>query len=166
LNRFTFNYVEYVENRKKNTIFCWFLFNSNVCSKFITGQLSVANSAATEDLFVESELTETLRSDIEKWIDQSKLSVMNVTCAKTNELEKSVSAESKSSSVDVSLSQLDNFEYKPSEYVPGAKSHSIGDNLERLTLSDDSSEKSFSYIEDDKHSESAHFQVRTSRTVY
>jgi hypothetical protein len=134
--------------------------------KFITGQLSVANSAATEDLFVESELTETLRSDIEKWIDQSKLSVMNVTCAKTNELEKSVSAESKSSSVDVSLSQLDNFEYKPSEYVPGAKSHSIGDNLERLTLSNDSSEKSFSYIEDDKHSESAHFQVRTSRTIY
>ncbi|XP_008191527.2 huntingtin [Tribolium castaneum] len=117
-------------------------------------QLSVATSAANDDLFLESELTDTIRSDIEKWIDESKLSVMNVPCAKTNELEKSLSSESKNSSLDVSLTQLDSFDYKISEYV--GKSHSVGDNLERLTISDDSSEKSYSYIEDDKNCET-HF---------
>lgn len=111
------------------------------------GQLSVATSSAAEDLFVESELTETLRTDIEKWIDESKLSVMNVPCAKTNELEKSLSVESRNSSLDVSLTQID-FDDKISEYT---RSHSAGDNLERLTISDDSSEKSFSYVEDDKN---------------
>ncbi|XP_063922689.1 huntingtin isoform X2 [Zophobas morio] len=118
-------------------------------------QLSVATSGATEDLFVESELTDTLRSDIEKWIDESKLSVMNVTCAKNNDLEKSLSTDSKSS--DIPLTQYESFEFKVSEYVP-SKTHSIGDNLERLTLSDDSSDKSFSYNEEEKQSEPTQFQ--------
>ena len=117
----------------------------------------MATSGATEDLFVESELTDTLRSDIEKWIDESKLSVMNVTCAKNNDLEKSLSTDSKSS--DIPLTQYESFEFKVSEYVP-SKTHSIGDNLERLTLSDDSSDKSFSYNEEEKQSEPTQFQVR------
>ncbi|RZC38340.1 huntingtin-like [Asbolus verrucosus] len=118
-------------------------------------QLSVATSAATEDLFLESELTDTIRTDIEKWIDESKLSVMNMTCAKTYDVEKSASAVSKGSLADVSL-HLDSFDYKV-EYVPGVKSQSIGDNLERLTLSDDSSDKSFSCVEDDKN-DTSHIQ--------
>lgn len=121
--------------------------------------MSVATSGATEDLFVDSELTDTIHTDIEKWIDESKLSVMNVTCAKRSELDKSVSTEN-NFSTEVSLSQLDGFDYNIHEFVPGIKSHSIEDNLETLTLSDNSSEKSFSYIEDDKQIGSQ-FQVST-----
>lgn len=120
--------------------------------------MSVATSGATEDLFMDSELTDTIHTDIEKWIDESKLSVINVTCAKLNDLDKSASTESKNVSTEVSLSQVDGFEYKIHEFVPGIKSQSVEDNLETLTLSDNSSEKSFSYIEDDKHN-GLQFQV-------
>nr|XP_023020492.1 huntingtin [Leptinotarsa decemlineata] len=118
-------------------------------------QLSVATNLTAEDnLFSESELTETLHSDIEKWIDESKLSVMNITFAKTK--EKSVSLDKVNNIGTETERNLDTCDYgKMNElnrenFVSKLKTHSMENTLDILSLSDNSSEKSFSLSTDDK----------------
>lgn len=126
----------------------YFIVNDVICSgltkTFISGELSVATNLTAEDQLTESELTETIRSDIEKWIDESKLSVMNITYAKTMPAIENTSTES-GSTLD-----LDSFDYKGDEYdISGVIISSVGDNLEKLSLSEHSlSEKSCSCVED------------------
>lgn len=54
--------------------------------------MSVATTLTGDDS-LESELTDSIRPDIEKWINESKLSVGNVTFAKTRDLLKPDSSE-------------------------------------------------------------------------
>ncbi|KAJ8928271.1 hypothetical protein NQ314_019222 [Rhamnusium bicolor] len=118
-------------------------------------QMSAATNITTgeENLFSESELTETVHSDIEKWIDASKLSVMNITFAKTKEKSQSLDK------VNMCVTTIDdshndcnyeNINKIDDNYVSSFKTHSIGDNLDRLSASEKSSEKSLSYSIDDK----------------
>ncbi|XP_018571399.1 huntingtin [Anoplophora glabripennis] len=115
-------------------------------------QLSVATNvtAGEENLFSESELTETIRSDIEKWIDTSKLSVMNITFAKTK--EKSLSLDKMN--MCMTTDDIPNIcDYEVIDIVDDncdskLKASSIGDNLDKQEASENSSEKSLSCIED------------------
>lgn len=97
-------------------------------------------------MFGESELTDTMQSDIERWIDESKLSVMNITYAKTKEsVEKSMSLDTTSnlrSSDSVDDIDLGSLSKLGDSYSGTLKSQSICDNLDRLTISENSSEKS------------------------
>ncbi|XP_056637539.1 huntingtin [Diorhabda sublineata] len=123
---------------------------SSVTHNRSPSQLSVATTVNTEDnLFSDSELTETLHSDIEKWIDESKLSVMNISFAKIKEKSRS-------------LDKLNRFNHEPTKnvdygqlnkldkehFLAQKKSQSIEYTLDILSLSDNSSDKS--YCEEDK----------------
>ncbi|KAJ8914559.1 hypothetical protein NQ315_010023 [Exocentrus adspersus] len=116
-------------------------------------QLSVATNltAGEENLFSESELTDTVRSDIEKWIDASKLSVMNVTFAKTK--EKSLSLDKMNMCANSDIPNIGDYDiiYTVESDTCGGKlkTCSIGDNLDKVAASENSSEKSLSF-EDNK----------------
>ncbi|CAH1990108.1 unnamed protein product [Acanthoscelides obtectus] len=123
------------------------IFNSAIRNRS-PSQLSITTNTTMgdESVFSESELTETIHTDIEKWIDESKLSVMNINFAKT--ISKSQS-----------LEKIDNFlpeddchgygyqkmnELGGEKFVSKLKTHSVGEELEALTISENSSEKSCS----------------------
>ncbi|KAJ8959892.1 hypothetical protein NQ318_011628 [Aromia moschata] len=106
-------------------------------------QLSVAtNTTGEENLFSESELTDTVRSDIEKWIDVSKLAVMNITFAKTKEKSHSLDKVNMCAAIDSSqnLCNYEKLNIIDDNFVGEVKTLSIGDNLNGL-MSDNSSEK-------------------------
>lgn len=108
---------------------------------------------AEDSLFSESELTETLHSDIDKWIDGSRLSVIN-TAEKINERSESLNM----------VSSFDN-DTEPSEeiqfgnFVSKIKCVSVGDNLDSMPKSDASSDRSLSDSTDDKLNETGDIQV-------
>ncbi|CAH1155948.1 unnamed protein product [Phaedon cochleariae] len=110
-------------------------------------QLSLTTSLTTEDnLFSESELTETIHSDIEKWIDESKLSVMNITFGKTKEKSQSLEKlHTISSEVEENLDTSDYGkmnELNKEHFFSTLKTHSIENTLDILSSSDNSSETS------------------------
>nr|CAI5834824.1 unnamed protein product [Callosobruchus analis] len=112
-------------------------------------QLSITTNTTMgeESVFSESDLTETIHTDIERWIDESKLSVMNITFAKS--ISKSQSLEK----IDNFLSEDDirqGYGYEKmneigaEKFISKLKTHSIGDEIDTLTASENSSEKSCS----------------------
>lgn len=112
-------------------------------------QLSVATThfSSVEESLLESDLTDSLKTDIEKWIDESKLSVMNVTYAKTSEIYSRVQNENETSS------RVENMDYTnitigniSDSCAHSVKSESLVENLDKIALSDESSEKSFSQL--------------------
>ncbi|XP_060528068.1 huntingtin [Cylas formicarius] len=107
-------------------------------------QLSVVtNSTSVDDnLFSDCELTETIESDmIEKWIGESKLSVINVPLTITT--NKSVSVDTLTGCSDSNFQAIDlSGEKMPEIFEIKRKSSSVGDQLD--VLSDRSSENSYS----------------------
>lgn len=121
-------------------------------------QLSIATTLLSneDNLPLESDLTDSLKPDIEKWIDDSKLSVLNVTYAKTNELLLKQQTPSLSDNT-ASFEQLDASDYSnitigsiTESCAQSVRSESLADNLDRIALSDDLSEKSYSCLTDDR----------------
>lgn len=100
-------------------------------------------TSGDDSLALESELTDSVRSDIEKWISESKLSVGNVTFANTKDMQKAESynsilySQSPSHDFGVTLGSA-------SENIGDVKNDSVAENLDRLILSETSSEKSYS----------------------
>lgn len=96
--------------------------------------LSIATTLLSGDDSFETELTDSVQSDIEKWINESKLSVGNVPyCAKTKEeIGETLLNDSDSFS---NITICDN-------YISSNQSESIVENLDKLLLSETSSEKS------------------------
>nr|CAH7759250.1 unnamed protein product [Callosobruchus chinensis] len=124
------------------------IFN-NVGRNRSPSQLSITTNTTMgeESVFSESDLTETIHTDIERWIDESKLSVMNMTFAKS--ISKSQSLEK----IDNLLPEDDirhGYGYEKmndlaaEKFVSKLKTHSVGDELDALTASENSSEKSCS----------------------
>ncbi|CAH0556043.1 unnamed protein product [Brassicogethes aeneus] len=112
-------------------------------------QLSVATNVTSTEENRESELTETLHLDIEKWIDESKLSVMNENYAKPKEnFDKSMSLDTNSSILTNLTDDVDFSDIKISDNY-ASKSQSFGDNLDNLTISENSSEKNSCVDEND-----------------
>lgn len=107
-------------------------------------------TAGEENLFSESELTDTIRSDIEKWIDTSKLSVMNITFAKTKEKSLSLDKMNLCTTTDDIPNMCD---YEVIDKIEDncdskLKISGTGDNLDGLEASENSSEKSLSCSEE------------------
>lgn len=104
---------------------------------------------------VESDLTDSLKPDIEKWIDESKLSVINVTYAKTNEQKQHTQ-----DVTDAGVSNFDGIETPnysnitigplSDTYTEHSGTKSLSDNLETLALSENSSEKSCTQLAEEK----------------
>ncbi|XP_030750206.1 huntingtin isoform X2 [Sitophilus oryzae] len=101
-------------------------------------QLSIATNVTSEDnLFAECELTETIHADIEKWIGESKLSVM--TMSQINVSEKANVLDSHPGP-NLNFQDYANVSSQPERYDLELKSKSIGDNLDKY--SENSSEES------------------------
>lgn len=122
---------------------------STISNNRSPSQLSVATTVNTDDnLFADSELTETLHSDIEKWIDESKLSVMNISFAKIKEKSQSLDKINRldpepTKNVEISdYGQLNKFNNVH------RKARSIEYTLDIVSYSENSSDKS--YCEEDK----------------
>lgn len=103
-------------------------------------------TAGEENLFSESELTDTIRTDIEKWIDTSKLSVMNITFAKTKEKSLSLDKMNMCTTTD-DIPNICDYEVLDS-CDSKLKTSGIGDNLDISETSENSSENSISCGED------------------
>lgn len=124
--------------------------------RFLIGELSIAtNVTADESLFSESELTETIHTDIEKWIDGSRLSVINITTEKIKDRSESLNAVN---SFDSETERSGEIQY--GNFVSKIKSTSVGDDLDNFPKSDNSSNQSLSISTDDKFIESDDIQVR------
>lgn len=106
-----------------------------------------------------------MRSDIEKWISESKLSVGNVTFANTKDMQRTESfnsvLESRSPSHDfgVDLGSV-------CENLGDVKGDSVTENLDRLILSETSSEKSCSQDVDLKTSPVADVFRKVSQYLF
>ncbi|KAK4875471.1 hypothetical protein RN001_011893 [Aquatica leii] len=118
-------------------------------------QLSVATPLSGDDN-LESELLDSLRPDIEKWIDESKLSVGNITYARTSEyLDKSMQINNGQTS-NAKLNQVQEYSNIAigtitDDAVDNANiEKAVVENLTKLELSDTSSERSFTQHTDDK----------------
>lgn len=115
------------------------------------GQLSVATNTTLGDdsLFQDNELTDSIHVDIEKWIDTSQLSVMNVNTPKKEDLDKSQSFDNTSIPVAdfTNANNSTNICFYAENYEITRKNRST-DTLDRLTFSENSSEKSFSCATD------------------
>ncbi|XP_017781525.1 PREDICTED: huntingtin [Nicrophorus vespilloides] len=120
-------------------------------------QLSVATTLVSEDnLPLDVELFDNFKSeDIEKWIDESKLSVINVNYVKDDKagnfcdsIDGTInSANDKSKCFDysnITIGTLNDL------YADSLKSESIVEHMDKLVLSEGSSEKSSSLKADDK----------------
>lgn len=115
----------------------------------LLGELSIATTVTTDDnVFSESELTETIHTDIEKWIDESELSVFNSGTVDRSRSLNTVSAiENNSDTIrDDGMEKLNEVH---TGFVSKLKTHSVGDNLDSLNVSENSSEKSFSASTED-----------------
>lgn len=103
--------------------------------------LSVATTLMSGEENLESELTDSLHTDIEKWINESKLSVGNIPYyAKPKEEQSSEMFHvplMKDSSIDSSCSIT-----VCDSHTESLKSTSVLENLDKLVLSETSSEKS------------------------
>lgn len=110
---------------------------------------------AEDSLFSESELTETLRNDIENWIDGSRLSVINTTIDRLKDRSESLNAVN---AFDAGTEHSE--EIQLGQFVSKIKCRSVGDNLDSSTRSDDSSLKSLSESTDDKILDSDDIQVK------
>lgn len=108
---------------------------------------------AEDSLFSESELTETIHSDIDNWIDGSRLSVINTT-EKIKDRSESLNVVS---SFDIETEHSDEVQF--GNFVSKIKCRSVGDNLDSIPKSDDSSERSLSESTDDKLIETDDIQV-------
>ncbi|CAG9829715.1 unnamed protein product [Diabrotica balteata] len=111
-------------------------------------QLSVATTVTTEDnLFSDSDLTETLHSDIEKWIDETSMSVRNITFAKTKEKSQSLDKISRFELESIKNIDINNFgglnQLNKEHFITQRKAHSIENTLDILSFSENSSEKSY-----------------------
>lgn len=128
------------------------------------GILSMATTLMSGDesnLPLDSELTDSVQSDIEKWINESKLSVGNVTYAKTKEFEKQeIISASNTTLTNAELENSGSSEYSnitvgslyESNLTESVKSDSVVENLDKLILSASSSEKSYSLGVEEKFS--------------
>lgn len=108
-----------------------------------------------DSLFQENELTDSIQVDIEKWIDNSQLSVMNLNSIRNKEeIEKSQSFDNTLLNVPITdydnSNNTTNINFYDENYDVARKNRST-DTLDRLTLSENSSEKSFSCATDDKN---------------
>lgn len=108
-----------------------------------------------DSLFSESELTETLRNDIETWIDGSRLSVINSTIDRTKDRSESLNVVNAFDSGTAHSEEI-----QLGQFVSKIKSRSVGDNLDSLTKSDASSFKSLSESIDDRILDSDDIQVK------
>lgn len=115
-------------------------------SNHFLGELSIAtNVTAEESLFSESELTETIHNDIDRWIDGSRLSVINITTEKMKDRAESLNAVNR---FDSESERSGHIQY--GHFVSKMKSRSVGDDLDMTPKSDASSERSLSESMDDK----------------
>lgn len=105
-----------------------------------------------ESLFSESELTETIHSDIEKWIDGSRLTVINATTDKIKERSESLNAVN---SFETETARSEEIHY--GNFVSKIKSTY---DLDVLPRSDNSSDRSLSGSTDDKILDGEDIQVR------
>lgn len=117
----------------------------------------MATTSLSNEDSLESELLDSLRPDIEKWIDESKLSVMNITYGRSSENVDSpmpfYRTQSKNSpetnqNVEYSNMAIGTITGDTSESIKGDKS--ITEQLDKLVLSETSSERSFTQNTDDK----------------
>lgn len=102
--------------------------------------LSVATTLMSGDDNLETELTDSVQTDIEKWINESKLSVGNIPYqakAKEEQNELAHVPLAKEASFESSYSNITETGYPESN-----KSESVIENLDKLVLSETSSEKS------------------------
>lgn len=111
---------------------------------------------ADESLFSESELTETIHTDIEKWIDGSRLSVINTT-EKIKDRSLSLNAVN---SFDLETEHSDEIHF--GKFVSKVKSTY---DLDAIPKSDQSSDRSLSGSTDDKILETDDIQVRQTFLV-
>ncbi|KAF5303786.1 hypothetical protein FQR65_LT08121 [Abscondita terminalis] len=118
-------------------------------------QLSVATPLSGDDN-LESDLLDSLRPDIEKWIGESKLSVGHITYARTSEYLEKTGQFSTGQSNIVNKDKLEEY----SNIAIGTITDDVPDNVNlektvlenvnKLELSDTSSERSFTQHTDDK----------------
>uniref|UniRef100_A0A6P7F8J4 Huntingtin-like n=1 Tax=Diabrotica virgifera virgifera TaxID=50390 RepID=A0A6P7F8J4_DIAVI len=118
-------------------------------------QLSVATTVTTEDnLFSDSDLTETLHSDIEKWIDETSISVRNITFAKTKEKSQSLDKISRFELETIRNIDVNNFgglnQLNKENFITQRKAHSIENTLDILSFSENSSEKSYCGVDSEE----------------
>ncbi|CAG9862370.1 unnamed protein product [Phyllotreta striolata] len=125
---------------------------SRILSNRSSSQLSVATTTNTDDnLFSDSDLTETLQSDVEKWIDDSKFSMMNIGFAKTKEKSQSLD---KMNRFDGDMTKNSDFGYGESNkfnkdgFMGKKKAHSIEKTLDIMDYSEHSSENSYNEVDE------------------
>lgn len=119
--------------------------------------MSVATTSLSGEDSLETELMDSLRPDIEKWIDESKLSVLNITYARTAEnIEKPLTVDNSNQSNNVENTHMLEYSNIAIGSITGDGTDSVKcdksvtDNLDKIVLSETSSEKSFTQHTDDK----------------
>lgn len=134
--------------------------NDKICNdNSLIGQLSVATTFVSEDtLPLDSDLLDS-KADIEKWIDESKLSVINVAYVRPDKLNKN-----NEKSIDTTDTRNSSFEaIESTEYSnltigiisdafsePSKSDDGIINTFDKVTFSDTSSEKSYLQVVDEK----------------
>lgn len=121
-------------------------------------QLSVATTLKSEEnLLLDSDLTDFTTTDIEKWIGESKLSVINVNYIKGDEEKLNFNAvdhnaKNAEGTEPILETQYGNIHMGTinDQYADSFRSESIADNMDKLILSENSSEKSFSHRMEEK----------------
>lgn len=115
---------------------------------YLLGQTSVATThlSGIENLDIESDLTDTLKSDIERWIDDSKLSVININ--DDDSVDKPL-PHSISKMTASSFENIENSNYSDVRMVTPLEFNDRIAELDNLTLSDRSSDKNAPILEED-----------------
>lgn len=108
-------------------------FDVGKCKLRSPSVLSVATTLMSGEDNLEMELTDSVQSDIEKWINESKLAVENIPYDSKPREEVLLSKESSGDSCNVTVCD---------SFTESNKSESVVEYLDKLNLSETSSEKS------------------------